>query len=429
MSSEYLRSNPLAEHNSGIALSSKELPSQNSGTGNMYPGQAGRAFVQGGGGMSQYYSSDVGNPENAYANGSYAPVTVGYNSVTRGGRRRGSGSKRKLRRNRRTKRKVARNSRRRNKKNRIPVLLLTGGAGGGAGGAGGGAGGGAALGSIGRSDGLSPAAAADVGGISSGLGNLQLDGNPVGAGGGCNCDCGANSAAAAAAADTAEAAAASARAAAAAVLAPEMIDQANLPAEFANNNAFTCVDCGHDVMYDSPQFDGRVDVGNGSRCGDCVYAEAAAATAEAAAAALEQYPLEEYPNDDDDMGDDYMGDDEDVAFYCADCGQPVIVGSREHGGRRIFNGMEYCGDCAPNHLDDEEVMSGDGMSDDGMYDDGMSGVGMYDGGMFGGSTSSKKYTRSSHSKNKRKNPKSRLTKKLKMKSANNRKKHRTRLSR
>jgi hypothetical protein len=35
----YLRSNPLAEHNSGIALSSKEIP-QNTGTGNMYQGQA-----------------------------------------------------------------------------------------------------------------------------------------------------------------------------------------------------------------------------------------------------------------------------------------------------------------------------------------------------------------------------------------------------
>ena len=46
----YLRSNPLAEHNSGIALSSKDVP-QN-GTGNMYDGQGGRAFVQGGGGMS-----------------------------------------------------------------------------------------------------------------------------------------------------------------------------------------------------------------------------------------------------------------------------------------------------------------------------------------------------------------------------------------
>jgi hypothetical protein len=99
MSSEYLRSNPLAEHNSGIALSSKELPPpQAGGTGNMYQGQGGRAFVQGGGGMSQYHSFADDGQDKSYANGSYAPVTVGYNSVTRGGRRRGRGSKRKLRR-------------------------------------------------------------------------------------------------------------------------------------------------------------------------------------------------------------------------------------------------------------------------------------------------------------------------------------------
>ncbi len=47
-SPQYLRSNPLAEHNSGIALSDKQIPV--GGTGNMYVGQAGRAFVQGGGG-------------------------------------------------------------------------------------------------------------------------------------------------------------------------------------------------------------------------------------------------------------------------------------------------------------------------------------------------------------------------------------------
>jgi len=453
MSSEYLRSNPLAEHNSGIALSSKELPSQNSGTGNMYSGQAGRAFVQGGGGMSQYYSSDVGNPENAYANGSYAPVTVGYNSVTRGGRRRGSGSKRKLRRIRRTKRKVARYSRRRNKKNRIPVPLLTGGAGGGtpippAGGGGTPtppAGGGLALElNLPPSPAHPSAAAADIRGISNSLGNLQIQGGPAGAG--CNCDCGANSAAAAAAAadaaaaaadaaaDTAEAAAASARAAAAAVL----LDEANLPAEFANNNAFTCVDCGHDVMYGSPQFRQRVDLPDGRvRCGDCVYAEAARAVAEAEAEVLRQYPLDEYPNDEDDMGNDYMGDDQEDGFVCRDCRQPVIVGSREHGGRREINGMRYCGDCAPDHLDEGSSDGGmsNGGSDDGSSDGGMSNGGSDGGsgdgsgdGMSGGSTSSKKYTRSTHSKNKRKNPKSRLTKKLKMKSANNRKKRRTRLS-
>jgi hypothetical protein len=77
----YLRSNPLAEHNSGIALSSKDIP-QN-GTGNMYDGQAGRAFVQGGGGMSQFYSFNPGvaDSDSAHARGSYAPVSVGINSV------------------------------------------------------------------------------------------------------------------------------------------------------------------------------------------------------------------------------------------------------------------------------------------------------------------------------------------------------------
>jgi len=45
-----MNSNPLAEHNAGIALSSKQIPVGGGGTGNMYQGQAGRAFVQGGGG-------------------------------------------------------------------------------------------------------------------------------------------------------------------------------------------------------------------------------------------------------------------------------------------------------------------------------------------------------------------------------------------
>lgn len=92
----YLRSNPLAEHNSGIALSNKQAPPLNAGaTGNMYQGQAGRAFVQGGGGMSQFHSFDGGNADSAYARGSYAPVTVGYNSVTRGGGRRGGRGRRR----------------------------------------------------------------------------------------------------------------------------------------------------------------------------------------------------------------------------------------------------------------------------------------------------------------------------------------------
>ena len=95
-SSEYLRSNPLAEHNSGIALSSKEVPITGGSSGNMYQGQGGRAFVQGGGGMSQYHSFDGGNVDSTYARGSYAPVTVGHNSVTSGGSRRRGRSRRKL---------------------------------------------------------------------------------------------------------------------------------------------------------------------------------------------------------------------------------------------------------------------------------------------------------------------------------------------
>ena len=99
--SQYMNSNPLAEHNAGIALSSKQIPVGGGGaTGNMYQGQAGRAFVQGGGGMSQFHSFDGGNQDSAYARGSYAPVSVGYNSVTCGGgsrRKRSSKSKRKVR--------------------------------------------------------------------------------------------------------------------------------------------------------------------------------------------------------------------------------------------------------------------------------------------------------------------------------------------
>ena len=104
----YLRSNPLAEHNSGIALSSKDIP-QNGGTGNMYDGQGGRAFVQGGGGMSQFYSFNPGvaDSDSAHARGSYAPVTVGMNSVATGGgggstrRKKNSSASRRRSRNRR----------------------------------------------------------------------------------------------------------------------------------------------------------------------------------------------------------------------------------------------------------------------------------------------------------------------------------------
>lgn len=103
MSLQYMRSNPLNQHNAPLAVSSKDIQGQNTGTGNMYQGQGGRAFIQGGGGATEYYSANVGGANNAFANGSYAPVTVGSNSTTKGGSRRGrsrgrgSGSKRKQR--------------------------------------------------------------------------------------------------------------------------------------------------------------------------------------------------------------------------------------------------------------------------------------------------------------------------------------------
>ena len=161
-------------------------------------------------------------------------------------------------------------------------------------------------------------------------------------------------------------------------------------------------------MYGSPQFEGRVDVPNGSRCGDCV------AEAEAAAAALEE---------DDSMGEE----DEVVAFRCADCGDNIMLHSREDGGRHTFGDNTYCDRCFAHHLDEQsDDMPSNSSSDSGMSDGGMSDGEMSNGeGMYGGSISSKKNTRSTHSKNKRKNLKSRLTKKLKMKGANNRKKRRT----
>ncbi len=117
--SQYMNSNPLAEHNAGIALSSKQIPVGGGGaTGNMYQGQAGRAFVQGGGGMSQFHSFDGGNVDSAYARGSYAPVTVGYNSVTSGG-----GSRSRKRSNKRKSRKTGR----RNKKRSCDIVTGFGG--------------------------------------------------------------------------------------------------------------------------------------------------------------------------------------------------------------------------------------------------------------------------------------------------------------
>jgi hypothetical protein len=87
----------------------------------MYQGQAGRAFVQGGGGMSQFHSFDGGNVDSAYARGSYAPVTVGYNSVTSGG-----GSRRKRSSKSKSKRKV-RKTGRRNKKCNCDIVTGFGG--------------------------------------------------------------------------------------------------------------------------------------------------------------------------------------------------------------------------------------------------------------------------------------------------------------
>lgn len=75
---QFLLSNPLAEHNSGVALSSNQIPL--GGTGNMYHGQGGRAFVQGGGGSSQFHSFNAGQPGEEYARGSYAPIAVGHNA-------------------------------------------------------------------------------------------------------------------------------------------------------------------------------------------------------------------------------------------------------------------------------------------------------------------------------------------------------------
>ena len=120
--SHYMKSNPLAEHNAGIALSSRDILSQDGATGTMYQGQAGRAFVQGGGGMSQFHSFDCGNVDSAYARGSYAPVTVGYNSVTRGG----GGSRRKRSSKSKSKRKV-RKTGRRNKKCNCDIVTGFGG--------------------------------------------------------------------------------------------------------------------------------------------------------------------------------------------------------------------------------------------------------------------------------------------------------------
>ena len=128
----YLRSNPLAEHNSGISLSSKDVPQ--TGTGNMYEGQGGRAFVQGGGGMSQFYSFNPGvaDSDSAHARGSYAPVSVGLNSVaaaaTTGGstRRKKSSSSSSSSRHRKSMSKTYRRNRRVTKCKRCKCDIIIG---------------------------------------------------------------------------------------------------------------------------------------------------------------------------------------------------------------------------------------------------------------------------------------------------------------
>lgn len=89
----YLIVNPLAEHNSNIALSSKNIP--NVGTGSFYQGQGGRAFVQGGGSASSYFGFNVGESGTEHTRGSYPSIISGNNanasspfSIKNGGRKR-----------------------------------------------------------------------------------------------------------------------------------------------------------------------------------------------------------------------------------------------------------------------------------------------------------------------------------------------------
>lgn len=76
-SENFLKVNPLAEHNGNIALSSNEIPTV--GTGSLYQGQGGRAFVQGGG-SSSYYGFNVGENGAEHTRGSYAPIILGNNA-------------------------------------------------------------------------------------------------------------------------------------------------------------------------------------------------------------------------------------------------------------------------------------------------------------------------------------------------------------
>ena len=76
---------------------------------------------------------------------------------------------------------------------------------------------------------------------------------------------------------------------------------------------------------------------------------------------------------DDPMGEDTEEEDEDeeeeeeLAFICDDCGERIMVapGDPAYDGRREINGLWYCGDCAPEHLDEEEEAEEDTDTDSG----------------------------------------------------------------
>lgn len=76
---------------------------------------------------------------------------------------------------------------------------------------------------------------------------------------------------------------------------------------------------------------------------------------------------------DDPMGEDTEEEDEDeeeeeeLAFICDDCGERIMVapGDPAYDGRREINGLWYCGDCAPEHLDEEEEAEEDPDTDSG----------------------------------------------------------------
>lgn len=60
-------------------------------------------------------------------------------------------------------------------------------------------------------------------------------------------------------------------------------------------------------------------------------------------------------------------EEEELAFVCEDCGERIMVspGDPAYDGRREINGVWYCGDCAPDHLDEEEEPEEDYETDSG----------------------------------------------------------------